>query len=526
MKNTTNAQTAAHSSPFWGELTPGGYNIGFHSFIVSDYSRRYVYPAKQSLEPRNIPRPIPIQVWYPTRVKQQANIGFTGEAVFPYMPYGEYLKTNAGKEHLKDFVEQLNRFTLNACCEEEMGSQIADLSPEEVNSFQHFLQLPTACIADAPLLDKPFPLLVYHAGLCGCVVDNPILLEFITSHGYIVATSSFHPEHGLSFGVDGDTNRSIKDLNYILQVLCRQYPVDAEKIAVIGHSFGASAVMEFAFEPSSAVKAVISLDSTREWNTIDDGLFKSIEERLSAAAERFTTPLMVVSKATQNPSFQHYQKLKYAKRYYLSVKHLAHNDFVIPGVTASTDSLTTYDQPIQKASKVICECVLEFLNHYIKRSISDQTQLVAAFRKIDQETQYLSIHTEAATSPFIAEQLLAAILTEGIEHFQQQQIAALSPTMLMRIGYALQERGQYKKAATLYQAINQHFPKFSQAYEYLGNIYNNHLNDPAAAIASYQVAREVLTEDSTLTILEKEYSRQCLTGDINSLQNMQSSLSP
>ena len=284
--------------------------------------------------------------------------------------------------------------------------------------------------------------------------------------------------------------------------------------------------MEFAFEPNSAVKAVISLDSTREWNTIDDKLFEGIEKRLAPAADRFTAPLLVVSKATQNPSFQHYQKLQYAERYYLSVEHLEHNDFVTPGITASTAALTHYNQPIHKASKVICECTLAFLNHYLqqetlKETASSQAQLAAAFIKIDQDTQYLSIQTAPANLPVVAEQVLATILGEGMERFLQQQengLAALRPKMLMRVGYALQERGLYKQAAILYEDINRHFPDFSQAYEYLGDICNIYLNAPERAIAAYQAALDTLSADSTLTMEEKDYRQQFLIEEIDVLK--------
>ena len=108
----------------------------------------------------------------------------------------------------------------------------------------------------------------------------------------------------------------------------------------------------------------------------------------------------------------------------------------------------------------------------------------------------------------MAEQVLATILGEGMERFLQQQengLAALRPKMLMRVGYALQERGLYKQAAILYEDINRHFPDFSQAYEYLGDICNAHLNAPKSAIAAYQTALDTLSTDSTQSGLEKDY---------------------
>ena len=52
--------------------------------------------------------------------------------------------------------------------------------------------------------------------------------------------------------------------------------------------------------------------------------------------------------------FNHYDALTYADRYYIAVKHLAHNDFVTPGPTATTllaQKPDEQDQLIRATSK-------------------------------------------------------------------------------------------------------------------------------------------------------------------------------
>ena len=92
--------------------------------------------------------------------------------------------------------------------------------------------------------------------------DNPTLLEFLASYGYVVATSTFQPDHGLFFGVDSNTNRSIKDMACLINALCQQYAVDPTRLGLLGHSYGASAVLGCAAEAQANIRAVVSLDST------------------------------------------------------------------------------------------------------------------------------------------------------------------------------------------------------------------------------------------------------------------------
>lgn len=36
--------------PLWGELRPGRHGVGFESFVMCDYSRRYRYPSENGPE--------------------------------------------------------------------------------------------------------------------------------------------------------------------------------------------------------------------------------------------------------------------------------------------------------------------------------------------------------------------------------------------------------------------------------------------------------------------------------------------
>lgn len=497
------------SPPLWGDLSSGPYPVGFQSFITYEYSRRYDLPSTNpgGDSPRLKGRPIVVQVWYPAQPP--------GDAVA--MPYEAYLAVSSTDDSLQSFVEQLNRFTREA---EQLWS---GLDAAENDAFQRFLQTPTGCYLNAPPLGGSYPAVIYHQGLGGSIVDNPVLLEFLASHGYVAAISAYPPEHGLWFGVDSDLNRSIKDMTCVINALGDRYGVDTARIGLIGHSYGASAVLGYAAEPQANVRAVVSLDSTREWNPAYDHLYRNIAERLNRA-EAFSVPLMIFSKVTPTVTFEHYEMLSHADRYYTTVKHLGHNDLVTPGPTAPTlagERIDEQDRLIRSASQVVCQSILAFLNAYLKEDAANSGNVVATIASLDQDVRALDVQQRQAEGGAIpAKFLLELFLHQGAEAGCQriaQEATRLTPTMLMQVGRALQERGLYGEVIALYQAINQHFPDFAKAYEALGDLYHYTLKDKPNARTAYQAALAALPRDVTLSDPEQDYLRHSLNEDIAAL---------
>ena len=507
------------SPPFlWGELPVGPYPVGFQSLITYDYSRRYDLPntKPEATTTRLKGRPIVVQVWYPAQPPEEAAA----------MPYEAYLTVSSTDDSLKAFVEQLNRFT------REAEQRWSGLDAAETDAFQRFLQTPTGCYLNAPPLGGSHPAVIYHQGLGGSIVDNPVLSEFLASHGYVVATSAYVPEHGLWFGVDADLNRSIKDMACVINAVGDRYGIDSARIGLIGHSYGASAVLAYAAEPQANVRAVVSLDSTREWNPAYDHLYRNIAQRLSQA-ERFSVPLMIFSKVTPTVTFEHYETLSYADRYYITVKHLEHNDFVTPGPTAATlagERIDEQDRLIRSASQVVCQSILVFLNAYLKEDAANSGNVVATIASLDQDIRALEVQQRQAEegamalqgrfSTITAKSLLELFLHQGAEAGCQriaQDASQIKPAMLMQIGRALQERELHGEAIALYQAINQHFPDFAKAYEALGDLYHYTLKDKPNARTAYQAALAVLPRDVTLSTPEQDYLRHSLNEDIEAL---------
>lgn len=440
------------------------------------------------------------------------------------MAYKRYLSISSDDPELQTFIQALNEFILETGCTESMGKGQAELDPVEVKAFEALLKTSTICYSEALPLAGAFPALVYHPGLGGSIVDNPTLLEFLASYGYVVATSSFQPEHGLCFGVDFNLDCSIKDITCIINLLCEKYAVDSARIGLLGHSYGASAVLSSAAAAQANIRAVVSLDSTREWDAEIEPLCQNIAERQRQAILSMP-PLMILSMAKPTVRFSHYDMLQYGDRYYITVKHLEHNDFVTPGPmpnTRSTEEVHEPDQLVRSTSKVICECVLAFFDAYLKGDEPDSKQLKKTLQNLNQLLQTLSIQVcQAKPKPLSAPQLLELFLSQGAEVGCQkivQWTPDIRPDTLMLVGKALRERGLYDDALLLYQTLNQQFPDFSCAYEAAGNIYQYQHKNRAKARKAYQAALETLPRDESLSDAEKAYEQRYLLEDIEALK--------
>src|SRR5439155_20444850 len=113
---------------------------------------------------------------------------------------------------------------------------------------------------------------------------------------------------------------------------------DLDSVAVMGHSYGALAASAFRSESAAAVDAVVSLDSTVETSPPGHEQHRRTHPRL-APVDHFSVPMLLVSgriiRVDQNnhlvdmrpPSFEAYEGLRHARRWYATVAHLDHHQF-------------------------------------------------------------------------------------------------------------------------------------------------------------------------------------------------------
>ena len=295
-------------------LEKGDYDIGFQTMFDFDFSRTYnlSYPIDTSTKNQD-PRPIFTTIWYPTKKSKEEK----------QMMYLDYIKIQTQEPKLKNFVDRINEYNrLNSI---EYMFYKSKLNKERTTKFVNHLNQPINVYRDAVPLNEKFPLVIYHAGLGGTLNDNTILCEYLASHGFVVVTSAFQANDYRDVELDWDLERSTKDLDFILNKMKNLPFIDFSKIAAIGHSYGAQAVLGYKADNTFPVSCLIILDTTMDYSpTANPEGFELLTEKLYAKNQNLNVPMLVF--ANPNAKFKVIDSLKNSDRIYATIK-LKHNEF-------------------------------------------------------------------------------------------------------------------------------------------------------------------------------------------------------
>jgi dienelactone hydrolase len=175
----------------------------------------------------------------------------------PRLTYGDYLALTPRE---KDFgpvpegrVDEVTRAWIDFLAERGIRGEVA----------RGWLAAPMLGHRDGPAAEGRFPLVLVAQGNRHSAVDQAILAELLASHGYAVATSpspmnvSGPMKDEAEIGPRAEEQAA--DLAFVFHRLRRERGVDAARVAVVAHSFGARGALLFAMQ-EKAVRALVSLD--------------------------------------------------------------------------------------------------------------------------------------------------------------------------------------------------------------------------------------------------------------------------
>ncbi|HEU4687856.1 MAG TPA: hypothetical protein VFS23_05835 [Vicinamibacterales bacterium] len=300
----------------------GDYAVGFRSEWHVDHGRTYrttgrlegLYGASKA------PRPILINVWYPARRD-------SGRA----MTHGDYFTIESKDSSLSKLAAALRQYAWDIAATELLGVEAAKLTEADRAVVAREFRRPVIARRDAAAAQGRFPLVIYHAGAGSSFEDNAWFCEYLASHGFVVAGSAFLDQDGDTLNVD-HVEGSTGDIRYLITA-ARSWPnVDAARIGLAGHSLGAQAAIFFEASGSSAVDAIISLDTTYDIHSLKTRWWSSREQAEKHPA-RVRAALMVVAPPTA--IFELADTFVNSERYYLTVGGLGHNDFIVQGVATA-----------------------------------------------------------------------------------------------------------------------------------------------------------------------------------------------
>lgn len=376
----------AQAPPLWGTLPPGPHPVGFKTSWQLDYSRRYntTFDDTTTYAADKAPRPVLVNLWYP------ANPGGGARR----MPHRDYLAIRSPDPLLAKFSTKLAEYERAVIAREVMGKPAAELSDREKAILEEFLDTPTACARDAAPARGPFPVVVYHAGAGSSFEDNSVFCEFLASHGFVVLGSAFQKRDGSSLAPDGEEG-SARDLGFLIAHARRVPGADWGRVGVVGHSLGAQAALLYRSQAGSLADAVVSLDTSQDYFSLKEPRWGHFTLPAARNVKNFACPLLMA--AGPHDFFELADSLHPARRYYLTVKDLDHNDYISQGVVSKERLCRLHagdpKQPAdaragEKAAaeaartkyQAVCTYVLRFLEAELKGDAAARDYLAKQYR--------------------------------------------------------------------------------------------------------------------------------------------------
>jgi predicted dienelactone hydrolase len=373
------SSATAQTPLLWGGLKTGPHAVGFRLEYKLDQSREYdpEFVTDTTHFPVHRPRPIMIGVWYPARNTDASR-----------MTYRQYLDISPGPGPLAPFASRLESALRDVVGEETTGHKPAAMTPAETKAFAQLLATKTFAVKDAPAARGTFPVIIYHPGLAGTYEDDSALFEYLASHGYIVVSSAYPEPDAHSVFIGADMAGSFADLNF-LATFARALPnADADRLGVMGHSYGAWVSFAWAANVDSPIRALITLDSGFEYDSLSAGP-ELLQLHMKRNANNIRAATLRVASTDRHPHFEYLDPyLKYVPRYEASITSLTHNDYLTHGairpdlipekwLDARKDRRTSYD----RLAEVICNFLdaslqqrpeaRAFLTRSVEQSASD-----------------------------------------------------------------------------------------------------------------------------------------------------------
>jgi dienelactone hydrolase len=250
---------------------PGPHAVGFRTVELSDPSRSGGAPFDWEGAPPAIHagRPIAVSLWYPAIPGGSTSEG--GVSRMGLRDYIGYFTTAGEYPGGPTQREETARRYLEGC------APLAPHAYREMETAAH-------AVWNAPAAAGRFPLVVYAPGFGSSAVENFYLHEWLASRGYVVVGVDSWGAHGRMTPDAEGLEVQAQDMEFALRWARGQANIDAERVALVGFSWGGMANVLAAMR-NPDVDAVVSLDgSVHYWQELLSGLPTYCPDRLTVPA--------------------------------------------------------------------------------------------------------------------------------------------------------------------------------------------------------------------------------------------------
>lgn len=292
------------------KLKPGTLKPGFISITRFDGSR----PAVQEQVVKDKGRIIQVNIWYPSA-------------------------GDTKRVHFADYVELVGK---------ELDISPANSNPQQKGIDKYFewpvsagadkkkfitfleSKIPMQAHRDATWLKQTYPVVILVHGFA---VDHAYLAEYLCSNGYVVMQVPVKGTFAYELDYEGQGLASqVKDYEFALEIIEKEYAVSLHNIAVAGFSFGGQSAVALALRNKN-IKAIISLDGG-----IGSAFGAQLLSRQSYYnSQQITAPILHLYNAedtyTDLTWFEHINR---SNRFIAAMKNMQHGHFTSFGLLDKT----------------------------------------------------------------------------------------------------------------------------------------------------------------------------------------------
>lgn len=374
--------------------SPGPYAVGYRVSYLSDPARSF--GPRLALDGSPLPRPISrqvqVHVWYPA-----VDTGGPG------LTYGDYVVAADGPVGVEPNATGTRADRLDAykARSHERGADEALLDAILSHKMRAHL--------DAAPAAGRHPLILYAPSINADPYENAAMLEYLASHGYVVAAA---PSLGLQ---EAEVTRDragaraqIGDLAFLMGSVCSEPWVDQEHMGVLGFSWGGMAGLLFAIQ-HVGIDAVACLDGA---STMAE--YRSVAESFDWWAPRdLRAALLDIVLLDKERDLRFGAEARYADVYAWRLPGISHQDLSWDAVAkcrvAVEDSLAA---AAAQSWAAVAQRVRMFFDAYLKGDTGAMSELASARAPLTGSTWSFR---EALPPPPTPQQFDEVVETEGVE---------------------------------------------------------------------------------------------------------------
>lgn len=290
----------------WGALRPGPHQVGFRAIFRVDSARGY-HPKVDHNGIRDTlqtARPMQIGVWYPAVVHRGSEpmrfgqyVELEGEALGP---------ERADASTRVEARESLRRGPLNRFFPDGVGD----------DDLANVLSTPTAAFRDAAAAPGAFPLIL-HAGFG--LIGQSVLLEYLASHGYVVATlpllGTGPAWYNRGEGTPASYQVGADDVGFLYATVGGLEFVDQSRAAAIG-MFSANGLL---YQMQHMQLDAIAV--------LDGGYPAALRQVPGFDPRAVRIPILDMPRAGDRPDRSMLDSLRFADRWEVEFREVDHGDF-------------------------------------------------------------------------------------------------------------------------------------------------------------------------------------------------------